>query len=64
MLASTIEAGGFDSFDDDLEEATIEQSVAEINQAIRQSTARKAHTKPQDKLGDALPTSNLTTLFY
>lgn len=42
VFASTIQAGGLDSFDDDLDEATIERSIAEINEAIRRSAARKA----------------------
>ena len=42
VFASTIQAGGLDSFVDDLDEATIERSIAEINAAIRRSAARKA----------------------
>lgn len=42
VFASTIQAGGLDSFVDDLDEATIEKSIAEINEAIRRSAARKA----------------------
>ncbi len=42
VFASTIQAGGLDSFVDDLDEATIERSIAEINEAIRRSAARKA----------------------
>lgn len=44
MFASTIQAGPFDSFDsavDDLDEEAIERSIAEINEAIRRSAARK-----------------------
>jgi len=43
MFASTIQAGPFDSsLVDDLDEAAIERSIAEINEAIRRSAARKA----------------------
>ena len=42
VFASTIQAGGLDTFVDDLDEATIERSIAEINEAIRKSAARKA----------------------
>ncbi len=42
VFASTIQAGGLDSFVDDLDEAAIERSIAEINEAIRRSAARKA----------------------
>ncbi|MGB4117328.1 MAG: PP2C family serine/threonine-protein phosphatase [Polaromonas sp.] len=42
VFASTIQAGGLDPFVDDLDEATIERSIAEINEAIRRSAARKA----------------------
>ena len=42
VFASTIQAGGLESFVDDLDEATIERSIAEINEAIRRSAARKA----------------------
>ena len=42
VFASTIQAGGFDTVVDDLDEATIERSIAEINEAIRRSAARKA----------------------
>ncbi len=41
VFASTIQAGGLDTFVDDLDEATIERSIAEINEAIRRSAARK-----------------------
>ena len=41
-FASTLDAGGFDSQADDLDEAMIERSIAEINEAIRRSAARKA----------------------
>ncbi|NDP61228.1 protein phosphatase 2C domain-containing protein [Polaromonas sp.] len=40
-FASTLDAGGFDSQADDLDEAMIERSIAEINEAIRRSAARK-----------------------
>lgn len=42
VFASTIQAGGLDTYDDDLDEETIERSIAEINEAIRRSAARKA----------------------
>ena len=42
VFASTIQAGGMDTWVDDLDEATIERSIAEINDAIRRSAARKA----------------------
>ena len=42
VFASTIQAGGFDTVVDDLDEAAIERSIAEINEAIRRSAARKA----------------------
>lgn len=42
VFASTIQAGGFDTVVDDLDEAMIERSIAEINEAIRRSAARKA----------------------
>ncbi len=43
VFASTIQAGGLGIDDlDDLDEASIERSIAEINAAIRRSAARKA----------------------
>ncbi|MFZ2293447.1 MAG: PP2C family serine/threonine-protein phosphatase [Polaromonas sp.] len=42
VFASTIQAGGLDTLADDLDEATIERSIAEINEAIRRSAARKS----------------------
>jgi serine/threonine protein phosphatase PrpC len=42
VFASTIQAGVLDTEGDDLDEATIERSIAEINAAIRRSAARKA----------------------
>ena len=42
VFASTIQAGGMDTWADDPDEATIERSIAEINDAIRRSAARKA----------------------
>ena len=42
VFASTIQAGGIDAATDELDEATIERSIAEINEAIRRSAARKA----------------------
>ena len=41
-FASTLDAGGLDSDSDDLDDAMIERSIAEINAAILRSTARKA----------------------
>ncbi|MDP2256794.1 MAG: serine/threonine-protein phosphatase [Polaromonas sp.] len=41
VFASTIQAGVLDTEGDDLDEATIERSIAEINAAIRRSAARK-----------------------
>ena len=41
-FASTIQAGLCDNMADDLDEATIERSIAEINEAIRRSAAKKA----------------------
>ena len=41
VFASTIQSGGFEPFVDDLDEAAIERSIAEINEAIRRSAARK-----------------------
>ena len=42
VFASTIQAGVIDTMVDDLDEATIERSIAEINEAIRRSGPRKA----------------------
>jgi PPM family protein phosphatase len=42
VFASTIQAGMLDSFVDDLDDAAIERSIAEINDAIRK-TAQKTH---------------------
>ncbi len=42
VFASTILAGVIDTMVDDLDEATIERSIAEINEAIRRSGPRKA----------------------
>ena len=42
VFASTVQAGGWlDSQVDDLDDAAIERSIAEINEAIRRSAARK-----------------------
>lgn len=41
VFASTIQAGGIENMVDDLDEAAIERSIAEINEAIRRSAARK-----------------------
>lgn len=42
VFASTVQAGWLDSDVDDLDDAAIERSIAEINEAIRRSAARKA----------------------
>ncbi|MFO1263370.1 MAG: PP2C family serine/threonine-protein phosphatase [Rhodoferax sp.] len=42
VFASTVQAGWLDSGVDDLDDAAIERSIAEINEAIRRSAARKA----------------------
>ena len=41
VFASTIQAGGLDSMAEDLDDAAIERSIAEINEAIRRSAARR-----------------------
>ncbi|GBU15474.1 hypothetical protein AwPolaro_08520 [Polaromonas sp.] len=41
VFASTIQSTGFDTLVDDLDEAAIERSIAEINEAIRRSAAKK-----------------------
>lgn len=40
VFASTIQAGGLDNFVDDLDDAAIERSIAEINEAIRKTAAK------------------------
>ena len=42
VFASTVQAGGLDSTIDDLDDEAIERSIAEINEAIRRSSARRA----------------------
>lgn len=42
VFASTVQAGGLDPSADDMDDAAIERSIAEINEAIRRSAARKA----------------------
>ncbi|MEO7390698.1 MAG: PP2C family serine/threonine-protein phosphatase [Ramlibacter sp.] len=42
VFASTIQAGVLDSMVEDLDDAAIERSIAEINEAIRRSAARKS----------------------
>ena len=42
VFASTVQAGWLDSELDDLNDAEIERSIAEINEAIRRSTAKKS----------------------
>ncbi len=44
VFASTIQAGVLDSMVEDLDDDAIERSIAEINEAIRRSAARKADT--------------------
>jgi len=41
VFASTVQAAWADSEVDDLDDAAIERSIAEINEAIRRSAARK-----------------------
>ena len=41
VFASTIQAGVMDTLVDDLDDAAIERSIAEINEAIKRSAARK-----------------------
>ena len=41
VFASTIQSAVLDSSDDELDDAAIERSIAEINEAIRRSAARK-----------------------
>jgi serine/threonine protein phosphatase PrpC len=41
VFASTIQAGVLDTMVEDLDDAAIERSIAEINEAIRRSAARK-----------------------
>jgi len=41
VFASTIQSGALDNFVDDLDDAAIERSIAEINEAIRRSAQRK-----------------------
>jgi serine/threonine protein phosphatase PrpC len=42
VFASTVQAGWLDSSVDDLDDAGIERSIAEINEAIRRTTSRKS----------------------
>jgi serine/threonine protein phosphatase PrpC len=42
VFASTIQTGFIDNIADDLDEAAIERSIAEINAAIRRSAARRS----------------------
>ena len=42
VFASTIQAGVLDTLVDDLDEAAIERSIPEINEAIRRSAARRS----------------------
>jgi hypothetical protein len=41
VFASTIQAGVMDTLIDDLDDEAIERSIAEINEAIKRSAARK-----------------------
>jgi serine/threonine protein phosphatase PrpC len=41
VFASTIQTSGFDTMPDDLDDEAIERSIAEINEAIRRTAARK-----------------------
>ena len=40
-FASTVQSGGLDAGEDDLDDAAIERSIAEINEAIRRTAARR-----------------------
>ncbi len=40
-FASTVQSGGLESDEDDLDDAAIERSIAEINEAIRRTAARR-----------------------
>ncbi len=40
-FASTVQSGGLESGEDDLDDAAIERSIAEINEAIRRTAARR-----------------------
>jgi PPM family protein phosphatase len=42
VFASTIQSGVLDTIVEDLDDAAIERSIAEINEAIRRSAAKKA----------------------
>lgn len=42
VFASTVQAGWVDAGEDDLDDEAIERSIAEINEAIRRSAARRA----------------------
>ncbi|MDE2452846.1 MAG: serine/threonine-protein phosphatase, partial [Burkholderiales bacterium] len=42
VFASTIQAAGLDPLAEDLDDDAIERSIAEINEAIRRSAAKKA----------------------
>ena len=42
VFASTIQAGVLETMVEDLDDAAIERSIAEINEAIRRSAARKS----------------------
>lgn len=42
VFASTIQAGMLDTLTEDMDEASIERSIAEINEAIRRSAARRS----------------------
>ncbi len=41
VYASTVQSGGLESGEDDLDDAAIERSIAEINEAIRRSAAKR-----------------------
>jgi len=42
VFASTVQAGWLDSSIEDMDDAAIERSIAEINEAIRRSAAKKS----------------------
>jgi hypothetical protein len=41
VYTSTVQSGGMDADEDDLDDAAIERSIAEINEAIRRSAAKR-----------------------
>ena len=41
VYTSTVQSGGLDADEDELDDAAIERSIAEINEAIRRSAAKR-----------------------